>query len=100
MRRSSALAVFVWSRAAIWIGAVAFYFLLRPASPRPHVPNPGGSRYWLDLWANWDGGWFTQIAHHSYASADETPAFYPFYPGLLAVLGRVFGGDYHVAGIA
>jgi hypothetical protein len=99
MSRAFALAAFVSSRAAIWVGAVAFYFLLRPATPRPHVPNPGGSRYWLDMWANWDGAWFSQIAQHSYASAHEAPAFYPLYPGMLAVLGRAFGGDYHVAGI-
>jgi hypothetical protein len=99
MRGRSALAVFAWSRAAIWLGAVALYFLLRPDAPRPHGPTPGGSRYPLDMWANWDGAWFTQIAEHSYASAVQAPAFYPLYPGAMAVLGRMLGGEYVVAGL-
>src|SRR4051794_19647607 len=52
-----------------------------------------------DVWARWDSGWFLRIAEHGYHSGAET-AFYPLYPGLLAGLGRAFGGHYVVAGVA
>ncbi len=94
-----ALAPFLWSRAAIWAGAILFYFWLRPDHPYAHGPTPGGHGYWIHLWANWDGAWFAQIATHSYGTNAGTAAFYPLYPGLLAIVGRVFFGHYVAAGI-
>ena len=98
-RLDPALAPFAWSRAAIWAAAILFAFWLRPDRPRLHGPTPGGSGYWYGLWANWDGAWFVQIAQHGYAAEGGTAAFYPLYPGLLAILGRAFGGAYVAAGI-
>ena len=72
---------------------------LSPDHPRAHGPTPGGHGYWYHLWANWDGGLFAKIAQHGYASFAGAPAFYPLYPAMLAVLGRVFAGQYVVAGI-
>jgi hypothetical protein len=94
-----ALAPFLWSRAAIWAGAILFYFWLRPDHPNKHGPTPGGHGYWLHLWANWDGAWFIQVAKHSYGHDIARAAFYPLYPWLLAVLGRVFLGHYVAAGV-
>jgi Mannosyltransferase (PIG-V) len=98
-RLDPALVPFAWSRAAIWGLAAIVAASLSPDHPRAHGPTPGGHGYWYGLWANWDGAWFAQIAHHGYASGAGTPAFYPLYPALLAVLGRVFAGQYVVAGI-
>jgi hypothetical protein len=98
-RIDPAIAPFAWSRAAIWALAALVAFWLSPSHPRAHGPTPGGHGYWYDLWANWDGAWFAQIAHHGYASGAGTPAFYPLYPAALAVLGRVFAGQYVFAGI-
>jgi Mannosyltransferase (PIG-V) len=98
-RLDPAIVPFAWSRAAIWGLAAAVAAWLAPDQPRAHGPTPGGHGYWYDLWANWDGAWFAQIAHHGYASGAGTPAFYPLFPALLAVLGRVFAGQYVFAGI-
>jgi Mannosyltransferase (PIG-V) len=98
-RLDPALAPFAWSRAAIFGFAALIAYWLSPDHPRAHGPTPGGHGYWYDLWANWDGAWFAQIAHHGYASGLGTPAFYPLYPAMLAVLGRVFAGQYVIAGI-
>jgi hypothetical protein len=94
-----ALAPFLCSRAAIWGGAVLFYFWLRPDHPNAHGPTPGGHGYWLNLWANWDGAWFIRVAQHGYGHDIARAAFYPLYPWLLAVVGRVFFGHYVAAGV-
>jgi Mannosyltransferase (PIG-V) len=98
-RIDPALSPFFWSRAAIWALAVVFVFAFEPDSPRRHGPTPGGHGYWLDLWGNWDGAWYRRVAEHGYGAHDGTAAFYPLYSGLLAGLGRVFGGHYVAAGI-
>src|SRR3954452_8380248 len=50
-----------------------------------------------DVWARWDSVFFVRIAEHGY---DHTSAaFYPLYPALVALLGRVFFGHYVLAGI-
>jgi hypothetical protein len=79
----------VWSRAAIWLAALlALAWFGRHGS------------YGLALWARWDSGWFLRIAEHGYASREGTAAFFPAYPGLVAILGRVFLGHYALAGLA
>jgi hypothetical protein len=98
-RFDPALVPFLWSRTAIWAAAVLLYFSLRPDRPRAHGPTPGGHGYWLDLWGNWDGAWFTRVAEHGYGAHDGTAAFYPLYSGLLAAHGRVFLGHYVAAGV-
>ena len=94
-----ALAPFLWSRAAIWAGAVLFYYWLRPDHQNAHGPTPGGRGYWLHLWANWDGAWFEQVAKHGYDHEVARAAFYPLYPWLVGVLGRIFFGHYVAAGV-
>ena len=96
-----AVGIFLWSRAAIWLGAL---FALYWFEPHRH-PNADlwdgpilhelGS--FTDVWARWDSSFFLQIAEHGYDRT--TAAFYPLYPGVVAVLGRVFFGQYIVAGI-
>jgi hypothetical protein len=96
-----ALGIFLWSRAAIWLGAL---FALYWFEPHRH---PNADRWdgpilhelgsFTDVWARWDSAFFLQIAEHGYDRT--TAAFYPLYPGVVAVLGRVFFGQYIVAGI-
>jgi hypothetical protein len=53
-------------------------------------------------WQTWDGRWFLHIAQHGYAHwplYEETPAFYPLYPGLLWLAGAALGGHTLLAGI-
>jgi hypothetical protein len=95
------LGVYLWSRAAIWAGALfAFYWFEPNRHPRaatwdsPLIHDLGA---FTDVWARWDSVFFVRIAEHGY---DHTSAaFYPLYPALVALLGRVFFGHYVLAGV-
>jgi hypothetical protein len=96
-----ALGIFLWSRAAIWLAALfALYWFEPHRHPnadrwdRPILHDLGS---FTDVWARWDSAFFLQIAEHGYDRASA--AFYPLYPALVAVLGRVLFGHYVVAGI-
>src|SRR5262249_1195751 len=95
------LGIYVWSRGLIWLGAVfAFYWCEPNRNPRagrwdsPLIHDLGS---FTDVWARWDSVFFVRIAEHGYDRASA--AFYPLYPGLVALLGRVFFGHYVLAGI-
>jgi hypothetical protein len=63
-------------------------------------PNP----FW-DRFARWDSGWYYGIASGGYRYVEggrNNLAFFPVYPQLMGVLGRVLGGaqqDFYFAGI-
>jgi hypothetical protein len=102
--RRDALFVFVWSRCAIWAGAVFALLTLVPGGDpsRIHRDDPTlihDLGYLTDVWARWDSSWFIRIAQHGYGVSDAAPAFYPLYPGLLAVAGRLCLGHYVLGGI-
>src|SRR3954465_4525544 len=95
------LGIYVWSRALTWLGAMfAFYWFEPNRNPRagrwdsPLIHDLGS---FTDVWARWDSVFFVRIAQPGYDHASA--AFYPLYPGLVAVLGRVFFGHYVLAGI-
>jgi hypothetical protein len=99
----SAVEIFLWSRAGIWLAALIALLTLEP------MRNPKAGRWddpalthdlgaVTDVWARWDSVHFLRIAERGYSSAEA--AFYPLYPGLVAGLGRVAGGHYIAAGIA
>jgi hypothetical protein len=104
--RSPAATTFLLTRAAIWLAALLAYESISPhrnpgmnaaaQSPIQHDLGAG-----TDLWAHWDGAYFLNIAEHSYAASSSGPtaAFFPLYPGALAVAGRILGGHYILAGI-
>ncbi|MGZ4410648.1 MAG: mannosyltransferase family protein [Gaiellaceae bacterium] len=100
-------AVFLWSRAGIWVGAIFAYLWFVPHPPpladsyagnwdRPEFHDLG---YGIDVWARWDSEWFVKIAHHGYGVADGAAAFFPLYPGLMAFFGRAFYGHYVLAAV-
>jgi hypothetical protein len=98
---SPVLGIYLWSRAAIWLGAIlAFYWFEPSRNPRafkwdsPLIHDLGS---FTDIWARWDSVFFVRIAEHGYD--DASAAFYPLYPALVAGLGRVFFGHYVLAGI-
>ena len=103
--RNPALEIFIWSRLAVWAGA-AFAFLWFEPNRHPGAPwwdmEFNHDLGWAtDIWARWDSGWFLRIAEHSYASDPaHAPAFFPLYPSMIAVLGRVLGGHFLLAGLA
>ena len=97
--------IFLWTRAAIWAAALFALFVFVPnRHPRaarwddPSLTHDLGAI--TDVWARWDSVWFLRIAEHGYSAAAGTAsAFYPLYPGAVAILGRAFFGHYVLAGI-
>jgi hypothetical protein len=97
--------LFLWSRAAIWAGVVLAFLLFEPNRhpladrwDRPELTRDLG--FLVDVWARWDSVWFLRIAEHGYGSAEEaTAAFYPLYPMLVGLLGRILLGHYVLAGV-
>jgi Mannosyltransferase (PIG-V) len=93
--------VYLWSRAAIWSAAIfALYWFepnRHPQADRWDSPLIHDLGSFTDVWARWDSVFFVRIAEHGYDHASA--AFYPLYPGLVAVLGRVFFGHYVLAGL-
>lgn len=98
--------LFLWTRAAIWAAAVFAFAVFEPSRhPRAaRWDDPALTRdlgYVSDIWARWDSVFFLRIAEHGYdAASGAAAAFYPLYPALVGVLGRIFGGHYLLAGIA
>ena len=97
--------IYLWSRAAIWAAAL---FALLVFEPNRHPfaarwDDPTVSRDLgaiTDIWARWDSIFFLRIAEHGYASLDRaSTAFFPLYPALTGLLGRVFLGHYVLAGV-
>jgi len=95
------LDIYLWSRAAIWIGAIFAFFFFEP-NRHPDADRWDTARlhdlgYFTDIWARWDSDFFLRIAQNGYD--DASAAFHPLYPALIAVLGRVFFGHYILAGL-
>lgn len=105
-RRSPAVEVFLWSRAAIWAAALLALLTFEPnrhplASrwDDPDVTRELG--YVLDVWARWDSVWYLRLAEHGYGALEEAAsAFYPLYPTAVGLLGRALAGHYVLAGVA
>jgi Mannosyltransferase (PIG-V) len=90
---------------AIWAAVVFAYLAFEPnVHPqverwdRPELTRDLG--FLVDVWARWDSVWFLRIAEHGYGAAEEaSAAFYPLYPLLVGVIGRVLLGHYVLAGV-
>jgi len=85
------LRIFGWSRLAIW-GAIVVIWLVsesyeNPLSKGDDLTHKGG--YLLEALARWDSGWLLAIADKGYSTAHDSYAFFPLYPLLVGVLGRV-----------
>jgi 4-amino-4-deoxy-L-arabinose transferase-like glycosyltransferase len=104
-RLRTALEVFLWSRAAIWITTLLAYAVFeaqyaQPLHPPTNAPEPPHDVGWgVDVWARWDGGWFTHVARDGYTDPKTTTAFFPAYPLLVRALGWLLGGHHVLAGV-
>ena len=98
-----ALAVFAWSRLAVWGLAAATVLLfddhLNPARGRWDNPRLHELGDWFDVLARWDSDWYLRIAESGYRWPSSTPAFFPLYPALVAGLGRTLGDRFLLAGV-
>ncbi len=97
-----ALELFLWTRIAIWVGALLAFAWFEPnrhpLADRWDVAANHDLGWALDLWARWDSGWYLRIAETGYG-AEGTTAFFPLYPALVGGFGRVLGGHYVLAGV-
>jgi 4-amino-4-deoxy-L-arabinose transferase-like glycosyltransferase len=99
------LEVFLWSRVAIWLTAALAYAVFeaqyaQPLHPPAAGPEPPQDVGWgVDIWARWDGGWFTHVAREGYTDPKTTTAFFPAYPLLVRGAGWVLGGHDVLAGV-
>jgi 4-amino-4-deoxy-L-arabinose transferase-like glycosyltransferase len=104
-RLRTALEVFLWSRAAIWLTTLLAYAVFeaqyaQPLHPPAQGPEPPQDVGWgVDIWARWDGGWFTHIARDGYTDPKTTTAFFPAYPLLVRATGWLLGGHDVLAGV-
>ncbi len=104
--RNPTAEIFLWSRAAIWLGAVFALLVFEPnRHPRadrwdvPELTHDLG--FATDVWARWDSVFFLRIAEHGYdAGVSASAAFFPLYPGAVGLLGRALAGHFVLAGVA
>ncbi len=97
-----------WQAAAAFLGIAAVLFLVMgavaphlPAESGPHLAPPFTGPSWLAGWAQWDSGWYHEIATKGYAyvaGQQSSVAFFPAYP-LVVRAARVLVEDAYVAGI-
>ncbi len=98
----------VWPAVAAFAGVAAVLFLVMgavaPHLPRasgPHLAPPFTGPSWLAGWAQWDSGWYHEIASKGYsyvAGRQSTVAFFPAYPLVMRAVAPVVG-DVYVAGV-
>lgn len=70
------------------------FFQQHPAFQHGHYP------LWETIWARWDGIWYVLIATQGYGpQVGALHAFFPAFPGLIHIVGDVFGGNYLLAGV-
>jgi hypothetical protein len=98
----------VWQAVGVFLGVAAVLFLVMGAVA-PHLPEASGPRLappftgpsWLAGWAQWDSGWYHEIASEGYsfvAGQQSTVAFFPAYPVAVGAVDAAVG-DTYVAGI-
>ncbi|HJV08931.1 MAG TPA: hypothetical protein VJ653_04595, partial [Acidimicrobiales bacterium] len=92
----------------VFLGVAAVLYLVM-ATVAPRLPEASGLHLappftgpgWLEGWAQWDSGWYRQIAVEGYSyvvGQQSTVAFFPAYPLVVRVV-RAVVDDAYVAGI-
>jgi hypothetical protein len=71
---------------------VTYYHGIQP------VP-PGIANALLGVWQRGDTLWYTKIAMRGYAQGDGSTVFFPLYPILTRLVGKVLSGNYLLGGI-
>jgi hypothetical protein len=98
------IVTFLWTRLAVFLFAAFAYLAVESEGRGPYgqkLPHRigAGSGWAVDLWARWDSNWFLRIAHNGYATGQTRTAFFPLYPAMIRVLGKVFFHHYVLAGM-
>lgn len=102
--------IFIVTRGALFLLAPFAYLTLPRIDPDlldiPPLVIPeltdtfsGWGHYFIDIWARWDSVWFLEIADQGYAKGDNSTAFFPLYPLLIAAVKPLFAGKGVLAGM-
>ncbi|HEX3620968.1 MAG TPA: hypothetical protein VHT97_01495 [Acidimicrobiales bacterium] len=93
-----------WQGVLAFLGVATVLYLVMglvaphlPASSGPHLAPPFTGHTWLKGWAQWDSGWYYQIATHGYSwvrGQQSSIAFFPAYPVVVRAMSAVAGGAY------
>lgn len=98
-----ALVIFITMRVSLsLIAALAlFQFPLYPTTYYHDVAPvpPGIANALLGVWQRFDSIWYTKIAMQGYAQGDGTTVFFPLYPILTRLVGKVLWDNYLLGGI-
>jgi hypothetical protein len=87
----SILRLFAFSRLLIWSAIVLVWLVSESyGNPLDHSdPRSHDGGYVLGALARWDTGWLLGIADKGYSLDPHAYAFFPLYPALVGVLGRI-----------
>lgn len=102
--------IFLITRGALFLMAPLAYLTLPKVDPAnldfPPLVDPrvtdtftGIPHYLFDIWAKWDSVWFLRIAEYGYSAVDNSTAFFPLYPLLIAIFKPLFLGNGVLAGM-
>lgn len=95
---TEAISLFLASRAALTvIGVLAITLLGREMYG---LQWEHADQRWLDIWGQWDTGWYLNIAQNWYSALPQNRhqcnyAFFPLYPALIRFLGALTGNFFH-----
>jgi hypothetical protein len=85
------LAVYGLSRLFYLVAGALSATYLPPSTFHAHTPDVPSET--LNIWAHWDGVWYSEIAAEGYGGrAPASTAFFPLYPLLMRSFAELFGG--------
>ncbi len=92
--------IFLWTRSAIWLGAIFVVTLFDVVSGAFRVPlDPRWDidiGWGIGLWSRWDSGWLLRIVEQGYVEPERSTAFFPLYPLLVKGSGHSPLGSLHL----
>lgn len=93
LRYKYALAVFIFSRATLFLAVYLGLAIIPAIASGDNLWRVFPDNLFLDGFARWDSGWYLQLAESGYSSAPFGPkgqsntAFFPAYPFILSLAG-------------
>ena len=93
--------LFLVSRGVLMIvGVLSTTFLMRRRIGGGRLEWEHPPYRWLDIWGQWDTGWYLNIAQNWYATEAQylnyhNYVFFPLYPTLIKLLGAVTGNNFY-----
>ncbi|MDH4207545.1 MAG: mannosyltransferase family protein [Anaerolineae bacterium] len=100
--------LFAVSRIALSLWAALVLTLTRPPTSPDDVLRPyqgvepisgGAGELLLGVWQRFDTMWYLRIAEQGYSPDDGSTVYFPLYPLLIRLLGKVLLGNYLVAAL-